>query len=263
MSTREAAEEGPKRLRTDETETSEDALACKRVRTGVTLQQVRGDANCDAATVDLYMCRHGTTTWNLATRWQGETDTELAEQGIEQAKATAAMLAERLPGVRCILTSDLKRARATAEIYASQFGCQVIVDRDLREPSLGSFEGMTKDRIYGDHSDLFTRLSKLPQQERLRTAYFEGLETPLETSQRAEMAASRAAEVAFKDHPGVVLLVTHSKVLEAVLAAVFGKYYEGVATKPCAFFHWKYSTDGKHELGEMHDIKFHDALIEQ
>ncbi len=30
--------------------------------------------------------RHGTTTWNLAKRWQGQKDTELAPQGIAQAE---------------------------------------------------------------------------------------------------------------------------------------------------------------------------------
>lgn len=30
--------------------------------------------------------RHGTTTWNLAKRWQGQQDTELAPEGIAQAE---------------------------------------------------------------------------------------------------------------------------------------------------------------------------------
>lgn len=81
----------------------------------------------------------------------GETDTELAEKGVAQAQATADLLAERLPqGVRYILCSDLKRARATAEIYAKRFGVEVIVEPRLREPSLGRFEGMTKEPARSD-----------------------------------------------------------------------------------------------------------------
>ena len=32
------------------------------------------------------MCRHGTTTWNLAKKWQGQQDTELAPEGLRQAE---------------------------------------------------------------------------------------------------------------------------------------------------------------------------------
>ena len=80
------------------------------------------------------------------------------------------------------------------------------------------------------------------------------------TSLRAEEAA---AEASLKFAQGdAVLFVTHSKVLEAVLAKVFGKFYEGVHTTPCAFFHWKHSTDA-HELGELQNIVFNEHQVEQ
>eukprot|EP00928_Gymnodinium_smaydae_P048697 TRINITY_DN32597_c0_g1_i1.p1 TRINITY_DN32597_c0_g1~~TRINITY_DN32597_c0_g1_i1.p1 ORF type:complete len:276 (+),score=63.99 TRINITY_DN32597_c0_g1_i1:101-928(+) len=218
----------------------------------------------EASFKNLFLCRHGTTTWNLKKMWQGETDTELAEQGIAQAKATAELLAERLPGsTRVILTSNLKRARVTAEIYAARLGCEVVEDPGLREPCLGKFEGMTADEIYSQHAALFKRLEQMGQEERMREPYFEGLESPLDTSTRAEAAVRRAAEKLNGDPDATVLLVTHSKVLEALLAKVFGKFYEGIVTKPGAFFHWKYSEQGEHELGELHQISFEDHLVEQ
>merc|ERR1711862_716381 len=88
----------------------------------------------------------------------------------------------------------------------------------------------------GKYDDVFKRLSSLPQKERLNAAYFEGLETPMQTYQRVDDVVRRIA--AEEEDPGVVLFVSHSKVLEAVLACVFGKYYEGVHTSPCAFFEW-------------------------
>ena len=39
--------------------------------------------------------RHGTTTWNLAKKWQGQQDTELAPEGIQQAEETGKLLASR------------------------------------------------------------------------------------------------------------------------------------------------------------------------
>eukprot|EP00930_Biecheleria_cincta_P059846 TRINITY_DN45567_c0_g1_i1.p1 TRINITY_DN45567_c0_g1~~TRINITY_DN45567_c0_g1_i1.p1 ORF type:complete len:262 (-),score=40.67 TRINITY_DN45567_c0_g1_i1:41-778(-) len=212
--------------------------------------------------LNIYMCRHGTTHWNLAKKWQGEQDTELAPEGIAQAEETAKLLASEplLKHCKCIFTSDLKRARHTAEIYGKQLGCDVVVEPRLREPSLGKFEGMTKSEIYSQFSDLFDRLAKMDRDARLLAPYFDGLESPMATSLRAEEAATEAS---LKFSQGdAVLFVTHSKVLEAVLAKVFGKFYEGIHTTPCAFFHWKHSTNA-HELGKLQNIVCNEHQVEQ
>uniref|UniRef100_A0A7S1WI57 Phosphoglycerate mutase n=1 Tax=Alexandrium catenella TaxID=2925 RepID=A0A7S1WI57_ALECA len=228
-----------------------------------------GPTVAQTAQLTIYMCRHGTTTWNLvcgrspdrAKRWQGAVDTELAPQGVEQARAAAQLLGDRGLRVTRIFTSDLKRAQRTAEIYAEVLGCEVVVDPRLREPSLGKFEGMTKDAIYSEYAELFKQLASLEQEERLRAAYFDGLESPLDTSRRVEALAQ---ELSAQDwaRGATVLFVTHSKVLEAVLASVFGKFYEGIHTTTCAFFQWQYQ-EGAHEMGEAHKIDFHDYVVEQ
>lgn len=212
--------------------------------------------------LNIFMCRHGTTHWNLAKKWQGEQDTELAPEGIAQAEETAKLLASDplLNNCKCIFTSDLKRARHTAEIYAKQLDCNVVIEPRLREPSLGKFEGMTKSDIYSQFSDLFDRMGKMDRDARLLEPYFEGLESPMTTSLRVEEAA---AEASLQFSGGdAVLFVAHSKVLEAVLAKVFGKFYEGVHTTPCAFFHWKYLTNA-HELGKLHSIICNEHQVEQ
>lgn len=213
-----------------------------------------------ARVLDIFVCRHGTTTWNIAKRWQGETDTELAPVGVEQAETTARVLQRRLPRVSRIFTSDLQRARRTAEIYAAALGCEVAVDSRLREPSLGRFESMHRDAIYGAHAELFARLARLGHDERLRTPYFQGLEAPQDTSRRVE-ALARELSAGAPTGEGAVLFVTHSKVLEAVLATVFGKFYDGIKTKTCAFFHWKHC-EGAHELGDLHEIECRNELVE-
>eukprot|EP00933_Yihiella_yeosuensis_P049921 TRINITY_DN4751_c0_g1_i1.p1 TRINITY_DN4751_c0_g1~~TRINITY_DN4751_c0_g1_i1.p1 ORF type:complete len:234 (+),score=35.04 TRINITY_DN4751_c0_g1_i1:80-781(+) len=227
-----------------------------------------GDVGVTAADVsrtklDIFVCRHGTTTWNLEKRWQGEQDTDLAEEGILQAEATAKVLASRaeLRGVKKIFCSDLKRAHRTAEIYAKELGCEVVVEPRLREPCLGNFEGMVKKDIYSTYSELFERLAKMGQQERLLEPYFEGLETPLATCLRVEETAKQVFSELPLDQQAV-LFVSHSKVLEAVLAKVFGKFYEGVHTTPCAFFHWRYS-ESAHELGDLSNIECKDHQVEQ
>ena len=93
----------------------------------------------------ILLARHGETDWNRDLRVQGHSDTPLNEDGREQARA----LAESLAGepIQAIYTSDLARARETAEIVAAPRDLEVHVDRDLRERNFGSWEGLTREEI--------------------------------------------------------------------------------------------------------------------
>lgn len=83
--------------------------------------------------------RHGETDWNVQKRPQGSVDIELNENGIKQAMR----LAERLAAQPCdvIYTSDLKRAKKTAEIINNHHGKAMITSPNLRESGFGKFEG--------------------------------------------------------------------------------------------------------------------------
>lgn len=85
--------------------------------------------------------RHGRTAWNLAGRVQGQTDVPLDDVGHEQARAAAARLASLRP--TRIVTSDLMRARDTAEELGRLTGLPVETDARLRERRFGVREGLT------------------------------------------------------------------------------------------------------------------------
>ena len=89
--------------------------------------------------------RHGETRWNAERRFQGQTDIDLNETGIEQAKRAARLLASLRPDL--IVSSDLNRAAATAAPLARLTGLPVTVDKDLRERSGGSWEGLNDAEI--------------------------------------------------------------------------------------------------------------------
>jgi broad specificity phosphatase PhoE len=92
----------------------------------------------------LLLVRHGETDWNRDGRWQGGSDTRLNDLGREQARA----LAEELDGsIDVVYSSDLARARETADIVATKLGLEVRVDPRLRERSFGSWEGLTTPEI--------------------------------------------------------------------------------------------------------------------
>ena len=95
--------------------------------------------------VTLVVWRHGQTTYNVERRFQGQSDVPLNEVGLRQAAAAARHLAALRPAA--IYSSDLSRASVTAEALARLTGLTVQLDKDLRERSGGSWEGLTEAEI--------------------------------------------------------------------------------------------------------------------
>lgn len=89
----------------------------------------------------LRLVRHGESEWNLAGRVQGQCPEAgpLTARGREQAARTAELLAGC--GADAIISSDLSRARETADIIAATLGLEVLIDPELREQNLGFLEG--------------------------------------------------------------------------------------------------------------------------
>src|ERR1051326_5519394 len=103
----------------------------------------------------LLLARHGETEWNRAGRYQGHADPPLNETGRGQARALAAGLAGA--GIGRVYTSDLARARETAEIVAAELGVTVVLERELREIDVGSWMGLTREEVDGRDWDGETR----------------------------------------------------------------------------------------------------------
>lgn len=96
--------------------------------------------------------RHGRTAHNASGRLQGQVDIPLDDVGRWQARTAAAALTARYrPAL--IVSSDLSRARATAEALAGQVGLELVLDPRVRERSFGDWEGMTSEEIAGRWPD--------------------------------------------------------------------------------------------------------------
>ncbi len=95
--------------------------------------------------------RHGRTGWNLSKRFQGSTDVPLDDVGRAQAARAARMLATLEPDL--IISSDLSRARETADILAGFTDCDVLIDPSLRETYAGGWEGLTDVEIRAQFAD--------------------------------------------------------------------------------------------------------------
>lgn len=89
----------------------------------------------------LVLVRHGATPNNVEARYTGQSDVPLSALGERQAEALATRLASRSFDV--VVSSDLARARATAERLANVLASPLQWDADLREVGMGEWEGRT------------------------------------------------------------------------------------------------------------------------
>jgi probable phosphoglycerate mutase len=87
------------------------------------------------------LVRHARTAWNFQGRAQGHTDVPLDDVGREQARALAPYIVTMAPSR--IVSSDLARARETAEVLGAATGLPVTIDARLREFDVGERAGLS------------------------------------------------------------------------------------------------------------------------
>ena len=105
-----------------------------------------------------FIVRHGETDWNIERRTQGQLGTPLNDTGRDQARATAQLLKHQDIGI--VISSDLARAKETAEIIAEATGAPIILDEKLRERNFGIGEGMLVDEQIQKYGNFFTAHDK-------------------------------------------------------------------------------------------------------
>lgn len=160
----------------------------------------------------ILLFRHGETDWNREGRIQGHLDVPLNERGREQAMTLQAPLSRW--GTQAILSSDLSRARETAEIAAQPMKIPVHTHPGLREIHLGQMQGMSRTEIeakFGVDLSHQLRHRVLSDSDVFRL----GTERTEEVVARAEEALSTF----FNENPEIEILgiSTHGGVLRRLL----------------------------------------------
>ncbi len=98
-----------------------------------------------AAPRRVIVLRHGETEHNAARIWQGHLDTSLSERGQRQADAVGPAIAALSP--TAIVSSDLARARLTAQSVGRACGIPVQLDPRLREIDVGAWQGLSASQV--------------------------------------------------------------------------------------------------------------------
>tara|TARA_B100000519_G_scaffold163864_1_gene146965 strand:- start:4194 stop:4781 length:588 start_codon:yes stop_codon:yes gene_type:complete len=98
--------------------------------------------------VDLLILRHGQSEWNAQGKWQGQADPPLTDLGVQQALRAAEHLRDANFQFDLIASSDLQRAKHTAEIISQTIGGgPVLAQTEFRERHAGAWEGLTRVQI--------------------------------------------------------------------------------------------------------------------
>jgi probable phosphoglycerate mutase len=165
----------------------------------------------DVRTV-LYLVRHGEAESNRGGRIGGWSPAPLTELGQRQAARAAAELAGRQP--TRLVTSDIERARQTAQPIAAATGLEPLLEPGLRERSLGVLDGLAFDDARARYPDLWQRMVA-----RDADAVPEGGETADDVYRRVSAAIARLV----RDHAGErIAVVTHGLAMFHAFAYVCG-----------------------------------------
>lgn len=162
----------------------------------------------------IYFVRHGQTTWNVESKFQGHTDVPLSGLGIQQAE----FLARRLKnyGITAFYTSDLIRAVKTAEILAQPHNLPVMPMAELREVNFGNWEGKVftpevKDKLVNSDKNWWD-------------SPFDGSGSKGESFSQMSARVNEAVRSIVERHldDQEIVVVSHGGVIRAVIALLLG-----------------------------------------
>ena len=159
------------------------------------------------------LVRHGETEWNAQGRMMGTAPIGLSDNGVRQAR----LLAERLKetDLSAIYSSDMIRARDTADAIVAGRDLQVHLTADLRERGYGRWEGLTHREIQDRDPEEFVQ-------------WRQGVEqfTPPDGESLGDVVArvSRLAETVRETYTGdqTIALVGHGGSLITLVVSMLG-----------------------------------------
>ena len=160
----------------------------------------------------LLLTRHGQTDWNIAGRYQGQSDVPLNQTGQTQAAQIAKRLSTET--IHAIYTSDLSRAVNTAQAIADFHQLEIKKDTRLRELSFGDWEGMTYKEMSAHSPVLFSKW--MTDSMNISTPNGETL------AQLAARVKSAFDQIKDDHKDQTVLVVSHSGALQSLLAVTLG-----------------------------------------
>lgn len=157
--------------------------------------------------MQLILIRHGKTDWNELEKCQGASDIPLNQNGINQAEKLAHSL--RNENIDYIYSSDLIRAKLTAEKIAVYHDLDINIDSGFREMNQGDFEGLEFRLIREKYSHVLKEWRTNPE-----TLTIPGGESLTEVQNRAYKSVQSLLD---KHQLKTVLVVSHNLTIVTLL----------------------------------------------
>ena len=153
----------------------------------------------------LYVVRHGETTQNQKGLVQGDTESDLSEKGIQDAKDLSELVLSL--NIDYVISSPLRRAKDTAK-YITDNKYELIIDDRLIERDYGLSEGK-------------------PVDEELTIKYWDfNLNTDINDVEKVRDLLARVSEfiedIRINYNDKNVLIVAHSAILRAIHYCING-----------------------------------------
>jgi broad specificity phosphatase PhoE len=167
------------------------------------------EVQAPVAVSKLWLARHGQTDWNLQGRWQGQSPNAPALNEAGQAQALALLVQARELDFSAIYSSDLLRARQTAELLARPLGLTITLEPRLREMDLGVWEGMLHEDILTQFPREYAQRARDPMHTQAPCG-----ESPMDVAERVIPVMD---EIAAR-HPGESVLIVSHGISLAILA---------------------------------------------
>lgn len=162
----------------------------------------------------IILMRHGEDD---NTRLGGWSNAGLSSTGIKQAKHAGEKIVRAGYKITHIFSSDLERAKETAEIVAKDMNLKVVYAEEFRETNNGDLAGMPKEQAREEYPGLYWNSLEWEQE------YPNG-ESPKSFFERVKSAWERF-KTDTADVDGDVLLVTHGGVIDVILCLENGLNY--------------------------------------
>ena len=156
------------------------------------------------------LLRHGKSQANEENILQGQLDSPLSLEGIQQSKALGNYLSSEGVTFEQIISSPLGRACETAQIISDFLSIPIELEDKWMEREFGQAEGLP-------YEEIFSRLQDLPPRSIYEPAYGTG-----ESDWDVFIRAASAVQELTRKPPGNYLVVSHGSILNFALSAILG-----------------------------------------
>lgn len=204
-----------------------------------------------SSSTQVLLVRHGQSEGNAERRFGGHTATPLSPRGLKQAQVTAKTLATE--SITAIYSSDLVRAKQTAEPLAKLTGLPVHATEAFRERSVGVMESLTFEDAAQKHPEQYAAL--------LRRDFEHVLTGGESYRQLLDRAWQKLDEIITEHKGGTVVVFSHTGTICILALHLIGALDSPelkpvwLATANCGISRFDLRADGFVRVAALNDMR--------